>query len=318
MDIQYALLSMLNCRPMTGYDLKKAIQESAFMHWSGNNNQIYKALLALQEEGLTSCEVCHQDSAPSKKIYSITEEGRGVLKDWLKSAPEPPEFRKEILIRLISADMLSPKELAKLMDGYENEIRMQEAMQQEKLRRGNGFEPRTPREALLWRLGDESILASLQSELEWIRQAKAQLVGDRQSKVNTRMEYTVIEAPQGRYMEVLSRPEPIRSEQDALDLVALCGEHDTNRLMLHAEALSEEFFRLRTGVAGAVLQKLINYSVRTAVVVPDPAAMRGKFSDMAAEAGRGRQFRVFDSRQEAEDWLLRWKEGMWYAPKIGV
>ena len=51
MDIQNALLSMLSVKPMTGYDLKKAMQESAYMHWSGNNNQIYKALLALQEEG---------------------------------------------------------------------------------------------------------------------------------------------------------------------------------------------------------------------------------------------------------------------------
>jgi len=304
LDIQNALLSMLSVKPMTGYDLKKAIQESAYMHWSGNNNQIYKALLALQEEGLAVCETHHQEGAPSKKVYSVTEEGREVLKSWLKSMPEPPEFRKEFLIRLISADMLSAEELAALAKRYEAELRAQVAMQQERMRRGNSFEARTPREALLWQLADESILASLQSELEWIINAKGRLFeGGPEEEI--KMEYNVIETPQGRYVELVSSPAPIQAEQDALDLVALCGQHDTNRLMIRAEALSEEFFRLRTGVAGAVLQKFVNYSVRTAVLLPDTTAMRGKFRDMAAEAGRGSQFRIFANRQEAEGWLLK-------------
>lgn len=304
MDIQNALLSMLSVKPMTGYDLKKAMQESAYMHWSGNNNQIYKALLALQEEGLAVCETHHQEGAPSKKVYSVTEEGREVLKGWLKSTPEPPEFRKEFLIRLISADMLSTEELSALVRGYEAELRAQVAMQQERMRRGNGFEARSPREALLWQLTDEGVLTSLKSELEWISNAKGQLFdGGPEEEIN--MEYNVIETLPGRYVEVVSSPVPIRTEQDALDLVALCGQHDTSRLLIHAEALSEEFFRLRTGVAGAILQKFVNYSVRAAVILPDTAAMRGKFREMAAEAGRGSQFRIFGSRQEAEGWLLK-------------
>ena len=86
LDIQNALLSLLSVKPMTGYDLKKVMQESAYMHWSGNNNQIYKALLALQEEGLAVCETRLQEGAPSKKVYTVTQEGRGVLKSWLRSA----------------------------------------------------------------------------------------------------------------------------------------------------------------------------------------------------------------------------------------
>jgi len=303
-DIQYALLSMLSVEPMTGYDLKKAMQDAAYMPWSGNNNQIYKALLALQEEGLTVCEVRHQAGAPSKKVYSVTEEGREVLKGWLKSAPESPEFHKEFLIRLLAADMLSQEELAALVKGYERELRLQAAMQRERMRRGTGFAARTPREALLRKLAGESMLASLQNELEWIRDAEARLFEGSPQGEDKNMEYTVVETPQGRYVEVVSSPAPVRTGQDALDLVALCGEHDTNRLMLHAQALSEEFFRLRTGVAGAVLQKFANYSMRAAVVLPDTAALRGKFRDMAAEAGRGSQFRIFESRQEAEGWLL--------------
>lgn len=305
MDIQYALLGMVSCRPMTGYDLKKLMQESAFMHWSGNNNQIYKALLALEDEGLVQGEVQHQEGAPSKKIYTITQEGIRELKNWLKSAPEPPESRNAFLIQLICADVLLPDELTQLIGGYENEVRMQLVIQQEKMRRGSAFTARTPREALLWQLADDNVLAALRTELDWIQDTRQRLFDSGLNKEESKMEYKVVEITNGRYIEIFSCETPVQTVQDALDLVALCGEHDASRLMIHAAALSEEFFRLRTGVAGEILQKLVNYHIKMAAMLPDLAAMRGKFRDMAAEAGRGSQFRVFDNRQEAESWLLK-------------
>ena len=43
MSIHHAILGLLSWKPHTGYDLKKVFEDSAFMHWSGNNNQIYRA-----------------------------------------------------------------------------------------------------------------------------------------------------------------------------------------------------------------------------------------------------------------------------------
>ena len=174
------------------------------------------------------------------------------------------------------------------------------------MRRGNGFEARSPHARRCY--------GSWLMKAYWPR-CKANwngynMQGDSFLKATRKRRTEIwntplLRRPRGRYVEVVACPTPVRTEQDALDLVALCGEHDTNRLMIHAEALSEEFIRLRTGVAGAVLQKLVNYSVRTAVLLPDASAMRGKFRDMAAEAGRGSQFRIFTSRQDTEDWLLK-------------
>ncbi len=305
MDIQFALLSMLSCRPMAGYDMKKVIQESPYLSWSGNNNQIYKALLLLQQEGFVQCEVQHQQGAPDKKVYTVTQEGREELKGWLMSSSEPFECRKAFLMQLFCADMLTPDELQNKISGYENEIRMQMAMQGERMRRGGGFEARTPREALLWQLIDENVLNTLRAELDWAGRAKERLFESGLNEEEIKMEYSVIDTQKGRYVEVRSSPEPIGTEQGALDLVALCGANDTTLLMLHEAALSEEFFRLRTGVAGVVMQKLVNYYVRTAVVMPDTSTMRGKFRDMAAEAGRGSHLRIFENRQDAESWLLR-------------
>ncbi len=114
------------------------------------------------------------------------------------------------------------------------------------------------------------------------------------------MEYQVVETVNGKYVDCKG---VIRNEQDALDLVAACGENETNRLMLCAENLTEDFYRLSTGLAGAVLQKFVDYFVKAAAILPSELAGRGRFGEMVLESNLGNQFRVFASRDEAERWL---------------
>ncbi len=118
------------------------------------------------------------------------------------------------------------------------------------------------------------------------------------------MDCRLVESGAKKYLECLAAGEPIVSEADVLDLVVACGENDTDLLMLHSQALSEDFFSLRTGVAGMVLQKLANYRVRTALVAPNELAGQGRFRELVLETNRGRDFRVFDTREAAEKWLL--------------
>jgi len=105
-------------------------------------------------------------------------------------------------------------------------------------------------------------------------------------------------------LEVDPSGEPIRTEADALDLIVAGMEKETNLLLLHPGSLSDDFANLRTGLAGSVLQKFINYRVRAAVVMPEAADLKGRFKELIAESNRGRDFRVFPSREEAEAWLV--------------
>ncbi len=175
MTINHAILGILSYQPMTGYDLKKIIQDSTFMHWSGNNNQIYKALVSLLENGFVTNEIRHQEGSPSKKIYTITGKGLDELEEWIASTPAPVEFKKSFLIQMAWADLLGNDELHEVLEKYENEIKLQLIMNREKIRRGIGFAARTEREAFLWKMIDESILSSYQNELEWIRKVRRQL-----------------------------------------------------------------------------------------------------------------------------------------------
>jgi PadR family transcriptional regulator, regulatory protein AphA len=302
MSINNAILGILSYKSLTGYDLKKIIQESPFMHWSGNNNQIYKSLVELLNEGFLTNEVHHQESSPSKKIYTITEEGRAALKNWVLSPPEPPEFKKTFLIQLAWADQLNTAELNTLLTGYENEVRMQIVIHEEKKRRAIFSPARTTKEVYLWSMIYDNLIASYKNELDWIQKMRKELRIN--IKTSNRMGYRVVEKNDKRYVEYASAETPLRSEQDALELVAACFENDTNLLMLHEEMLTDDFFNLRTGIAGQVLQKFSNYHVKVAVILRSEQRIKGKFKELLAESNKGNAFKAFNSLSDAEEWLL--------------
>lgn len=117
------------------------------------------------------------------------------------------------------------------------------------------------------------------------------------------MEYRIVERAGKKYV-VTSGKDRLESEQDALELLGACGESEAVGLVMLAENLSEDFCRLRTGLAGAVLQKFVNYYVPLAAVIPPEVSGRGKFGELVNETNRGNQFRVFATEEDAVKWLL--------------
>lgn len=304
MSIKYAILGFLSWKPATGYELKKLFEESSSMYWSGNNNQIYKTLIQIQDEGLVTGEVVHQESLPSKKIYTITGDGLRELREWIMSNPDTPEFKKPFLIQLAWADMLNNEELAALLAKYEHELKMQLIMQEEKDKRALNRPQRSSREVILWDMISKNIIASYKNELEWVSEIRRKLFENGSTEERNRMNYQIVEGNNKKLVELINADSPLGTENDALELVAICGENETNLLLIHHRALSEDFFRLKTGAAGRILQKFINYHLKTAFVVPDEISQKGKFKELAAEASAGSSFRIFASREEAANWLL--------------
>lgn len=90
---------------------------------------------------------------------------------------------------------------------------------------------------------------------------------------------------------------------DPAALVGGCLEHGTHALLLDRAALPPAFFDLRTGVAGELVQKLVNYGLRMAAVVPDLGAQPLRFREFAREANAGHQLRFCATRDEAVEWL---------------
>ena len=118
------------------------------------------------------------------------------------------------------------------------------------------------------------------------------------------MEYHVVTLNSQNYVECLPGTSRLESEADALELVAACGEYRIDRLMLHAENLTDDFYHLQSGLAGQVLLKFSNYRIRVAAVLTPEKVNQGRFREVALETNRGNQFRIFFDRETAEKWLL--------------
>lgn len=117
------------------------------------------------------------------------------------------------------------------------------------------------------------------------------------------MNYLVSENGGKKYIDALGQA-CLCCQQDALDLVAACGENCIDSLLLHEGNLTPAFFNLKTGLAGEILQKFINYSIKVALVLDLQQVGEGRFKEMLIDNGRSRHFRVFSERNEAEQWLL--------------
>lgn len=183
MSIEYAILGLLSWRALSGYDLKKVFEESVALYWSGNNNEIYRALLDLHARGLVSCSVQPQEKLPARKVYSITLDGQAELAGWAASAPELPQRRHALLIQLAWADALPPAELDHLLAQYEDEVHTQALICHAQLQPAGAARPRfldpaaarSPREALLWRAILQNWGTFYDSELNWVRSLRQSL-----------------------------------------------------------------------------------------------------------------------------------------------
>ena len=118
------------------------------------------------------------------------------------------------------------------------------------------------------------------------------------------MDAELVEKDGGRYVAATAGVRLLDSAKNAVDLVGLCGGYQANKLLLYSDNLPEGFFDLSTGEAGEILQKLRNYRVKLALVLLPGTRRTARFEEMAAEENRGREFHVFDGRDEAEQWLL--------------
>jgi len=83
----------------------------------------------------------------------------------------------------------------------------------------------------------------------------------------------------------------IRDIQSALDFMATVKyETGCNRIVLNKKAITEDFFWLSTCLAGEILQKFINYSVKLAIVGDFSNYTSKPLKDFSYESNHGKGF----------------------------
>jgi DNA-binding PadR family transcriptional regulator len=97
------ILGLLAEKPMSGYDIKKHVQATLGSVTNASYGTLYPTLHKLLAEGAVEMREVPQKGRPSKKIYNVTEKGRGDLLTWLNQPPAVDQVRREFLLKLYLA-----------------------------------------------------------------------------------------------------------------------------------------------------------------------------------------------------------------------
>ncbi|MCV7103301.1 PadR family transcriptional regulator [Mycobacterium palustre] len=104
MSLRDAVLAALLEGEASGYDLAKGFDASVANFWMATPQQLYRELDRLAEQGLIQARVVHQERRPNKRMFSLTEAGRGAIRQFTARPPKPPVLRDDLLVKVQAAD----------------------------------------------------------------------------------------------------------------------------------------------------------------------------------------------------------------------
>lgn len=58
----------------------------------------------------------------------------------------------------------------------------------------------------------------------------------------------------------------IKNSQDALNILVNCAYQGAGKIIIHQRNITPDFFDLKTGIAGEILQKFSTYKVKLTIV----------------------------------------------------
>jgi hypothetical protein len=102
-----------------------------------------------------------------------------------------------------------------------------------------------------------------------------------------RMNLVVHTIPGGDAAEITTDEIIVTAEKDTILLMEEMFPTGAHKIILHRENLAPEFFDLRTGLAGAVLQKFMNYQIRVAIIGDFSQVTSKSLSAFIYESNRG-------------------------------
>ena len=99
--------------------------------------------------------------------------------------------------------------------------------------------------------------------------------------------------------EVTSEAVIINQVDDGLDLLGNLYYQGFDKVIIHEKDITPDFFDLRTGVAGEILQKFSTYRVRLAIVGDYTKYTSKSLNDFIYESNKGRHIAFVTSQTEA-------------------
>ena len=99
--------------------------------------------------------------------------------------------------------------------------------------------------------------------------------------------------------ELISEDTIINNIEDGLDLLGNLYYQDFDKIIIYDKNITPDFFDLKNGIAGEILQKFSNYRVRLAIVGDFSKYTSKSVNDFVYESNKGRQINFVASQLEA-------------------
>jgi Domain of unknown function (DUF4180) len=105
--------------------------------------------------------------------------------------------------------------------------------------------------------------------------------------------------------EVISADNIINNTSDGLDLLGNLYYQDFDKIIIHNKNITPDFFDLKNGMAGEILQKFSNYRVRLAIVGDFSAYTSKSLKDFMYESNKGKHVNFLATIEEALEVLAQ-------------
>jgi PadR family transcriptional regulator, regulatory protein AphA len=180
MSLKHAVLGFLTLSPLSGYDLKKAFDNSVQHFWPADQSQIYRTLAQLVAAGWAQVEPIPQTDRPDRKVYHVTEAGRTELRRWLITPLPSRTTRDVLLVQLFFASIVADHEVLALLEQEAAQAREQLAgyRQMAQAYMPADIADQIPRELFFELLTLDYGITMAQCHLDWIEGVMAYLRGE--------------------------------------------------------------------------------------------------------------------------------------------
>lgn len=165
-----ALLALLAPHPRHGYDLRDAFEAALGGNWTLNSGQIYSSLERLCRDGLVVEAGTERGGGPEKRLWTLTDAGRGAVAAWFATAVSRDyRLRDELYLKLMLAIVTSAARPSLLLQAQRRQLFRE---LHDLTARRNGHDPRRELAQIL--LLDSAIMHT-EAELRWLDQIEARL-----------------------------------------------------------------------------------------------------------------------------------------------
>lgn len=122
--VEMMLLGFLMDGEKTGYEIKKYMENSTHYFFNTGFSSIYPKFKKLEKDGRVQVSQ-RIKNGKLNKIYTITDSGRVLFKQWLELPPRIGRIRDEALLKVFFYDYLEKEQIQEQLALYNQEIKDQ-------------------------------------------------------------------------------------------------------------------------------------------------------------------------------------------------